>query len=85
MTLRKKHEEEEKHWEDFAGLIQPLSIEPEFYHLNYDIGPDSKPNDPIYTARMNFLGDIEGIGSTPEKAKEDLIKKFRNMKDPKNA
>jgi hypothetical protein len=78
MTLRKLHEEEEKHWEEFSDLIEPFSIKPEFFHLTYSRDNDFKIDDPIYTARLNLFSDVEGKGTTPEKAKDNLIKKIRS-------
>lgn len=82
MTLRKIHEEEEKHWEEFSDLIEPLPIVPEIFHLTYSTDSDFKLNNPVYTARLNLFGGIEGKGANPDQAKEDLIKKIRNSEKP---
>jgi hypothetical protein len=72
MTLRKIHEEEERHWEGFSKLITDFSEEPERFDLIYTRSTNS-----IYLATMPYLFDgVEGEGRTAGEAKTDFLQKI---------
>lgn len=77
MSLRRIHEEEEKNWGKFHGLVEDFSVAPEKFTILYDRNRDS-----TYTARMpESFGYISGQGRTPEEAKKQLRGKMEASAD----
>jgi hypothetical protein len=72
ITIHLLHEEEEFNWVRLKPLIREIEAEPEHFTIRYYYNKNQ-----TYSASMPGLFDsIEGVGKTPEEAKDKLIKKI---------
>ena len=74
MTLRPRHEEEQRNWSDFFGMMNELSIKPEWFSLRYNLDP--RLNHTLIAEMPELFGDLIGKGDTSEKATRDLFRRI---------
>jgi hypothetical protein len=80
MFTKNLHEEEqeERHWENFKGLLKELPQAPEPFEILYKYNDESNS----YSATIvpnNVFGKVTGKGKSRDEAKDDLRKQLRGV------
>jgi hypothetical protein len=83
MFTKNLHEEEkeERHWENFKGLLKELPRAPEPFEILYEYHDASNSFSATIVPR-NLFGRVIGSGKTQGEAKDDLRKQLQTKSNP---